>query len=101
MRKSLFILDGANNLGTGGVYRLKPFMCDDFMASPPAMLRYSVTAAAAPSPVPKESVDVNYYQLVKDIELIVSQVGCSRAEASKALKANGNDLDNAIMSLTG
>jgi nascent polypeptide-associated complex subunit alpha len=36
----------------------------------------------------------------KDIELVVSQAGCSRAKAVKALKDNGGDLVNAIMSLT-
>lgn len=36
----------------------------------------------------------------KDIELVVSQAGCSRAKAVKALKENGGDLVNAIMSLT-
>jgi nascent polypeptide-associated complex subunit alpha len=36
----------------------------------------------------------------KDIELVISQVGCSRAKAVQALKGNGGDLVNAIMSLT-
>ncbi|CAB9506370.1 NAC-alpha domain-containing protein 1 [Seminavis robusta] len=36
----------------------------------------------------------------KDIELVMSQAGCSRAKAVKALKENGGDLVNAIMSLT-
>ncbi|KAL9190698.1 hypothetical protein ACHAXT_000404 [Thalassiosira profunda] len=36
----------------------------------------------------------------KDIELVMSQAGCSRAKAVKALKENDNDLVNAIMSLT-
>lgn len=36
----------------------------------------------------------------KDIELVVSQAGCSRARAVKALKDNDGDLVNAIMSLT-
>jgi len=36
----------------------------------------------------------------KDIELVVSQAGCSRAKAVAALKENGGDLVNAIMSLT-
>lgn len=36
----------------------------------------------------------------KDIELVVSQAGCSRAAAVKALKNNENDLVNAIMELT-
>jgi nascent polypeptide-associated complex subunit alpha len=36
----------------------------------------------------------------KDIELVMSQAGCSRAAAVKALKDNENDLVNAIMSLS-
>lgn len=36
----------------------------------------------------------------KDIELVMSQAGCSRAAAVKALKENGGDLVNSIMSLT-
>jgi len=33
----------------------------------------------------------------KDIELVMTQVGCSRAKAVKALKESGGDLINAIM----
>jgi nascent polypeptide-associated complex subunit alpha len=33
----------------------------------------------------------------KDIELVMSQVGCSRAKAVKVLKESGGDLINAIM----
>ena len=36
----------------------------------------------------------------KDIELIMSQAGCSRAKAVTALQQNDGDLVNAIMSLT-
>lgn len=36
----------------------------------------------------------------KDIELVMSQATCSRAAAVKALKENGGDLVNSIMSLT-
>ena len=36
----------------------------------------------------------------KDIELVMSQAGCSRAAAVKALKDNDGDLVNSIMSLT-
>lgn len=35
-----------------------------------------------------------------DVELIMSQIGCSRAKAVKALKENDGDLVNSIMSLT-
>ena len=36
----------------------------------------------------------------KDIELVMSQSGCTRGKAVKALKENSGDLVNAIMSLT-
>ena len=36
----------------------------------------------------------------KDIELVVSQANCSRADAVRALKKNDNDIVNAIMELT-
>jgi len=36
----------------------------------------------------------------KDIELVMSQAGCSRSKAVTALKDNDNDLVNSIMSLT-
>merc|ERR1719215_943764 len=36
----------------------------------------------------------------KDIELVMSQVQCSRAKAVKALKANNNDIVEAIMVLS-
>ena len=55
------------------------------------------TAAAAPEeegPVDESGVDS------KDIELVVSQTGCTRAKAVAALKNNENDIVNAIMELT-
>jgi nascent polypeptide-associated complex subunit alpha len=36
----------------------------------------------------------------KDVELVVSQAGCTRAAAVKALRNNDNDIVNAIMELT-
>ena len=36
---------------------------------------------------------------VKDIELVMIQANCSRSQAIKALKTNGNDIINAVMSL--
>ncbi|KAI0093878.1 nascent polypeptide-associated complex subunit alpha [Irpex rosettiformis] len=46
-------------------------------------------------PVDETGVDA------KDIELVIQQVGCSRAKAVKALKDNGGDLINAIMAASG
>ncbi len=63
--------------------------------------------AAARAPVPQaaaaaeddEPVDETGVE-AKDIELVMGQAGCSRGAAVKALKANDNDIVNAIMELT-
>merc|ERR1711957_54781 len=52
--------------------------------------------AAAPS---EEVVDESGVE-AKDIELVMTQAGCSRAKAVKGLKENDGDLVNAIMSLS-
>jgi nascent polypeptide-associated complex subunit alpha len=52
-----------------------------------------------PAVVEEENVDETGVES-KDIELVMSQAGCSRAKAVKALKENDNDLVNSIMSLT-
>lgn len=49
--------------------------------------------------IAEESVDESGVDN-KDIDLVMSQAGCSRSKAVKALKENDNDLVNAIMSLT-
>jgi nascent polypeptide-associated complex subunit alpha len=51
-------------------------------------------AAADEEQVDETGVDA------KDIELVCSQAGCSRAAAVKALRNNENDIVNAIMELT-
>lgn len=68
-------------------------------------------AAAAPAPpaampemaeIPDEDDDAEDETGVdaKDIELVMSQAGCARSKAVKALKENDGDLVNSIMSLT-
>ena len=69
----------------------------------------AAAAAAAPeaasaeageaAPAGEEAVDETGLE-AKDIELVMSQAGCSRAAAVKALKDNDGDLVNSIMSLT-
>mmetsp|Transcript_30017 Transcript_30017/g.69239 ORF Transcript_30017/g.69239 Transcript_30017/m.69239 type:complete len:147 (-) Transcript_30017:658-1098(-) len=54
--------------------------------------------AAAPAE-PEEELDETGVE-PKDVELVMSQAGCSRAKAVKALKENDGDLVNSIMSLT-
>ena len=51
-------------------------------------------AAANEEPVDESGVDP------KDIELVVSQSGCTRSAAVKALRNNDSDIVNAIMELT-
>ena len=65
-----------------------------------------MAAAAAASTPAMPSVDEAEEEVdetgiePKDIELVMSQAGCSRAKAVKALKENDGDLVNSIMSLT-
>jgi nascent polypeptide-associated complex subunit alpha len=63
-------------------------------ASIPTPSAASTAAAADEEPVDESGVDP------KDIELVVSQAGCTRGAAVKALKNNDNDIVNAIMELT-
>lgn len=68
-------------------------------ASQQAPAAAGAAAAAAAPPVAEEAVDETGLE-AKDIELVITQAGCSRAAAVKALKDNGGDLVNSIMSLT-
>lgn len=56
-------------------------------------------AADATAAEEEEEVDETGVE-AKDIELVMSQAGCTRGKAVKALKENDGDLVNAIMSLT-
>ncbi len=66
--------------------------------SAPAAARAPVAPSASvvddDEPVDETGVEA------KDIELVMGQSGCSRNAAVKALKANDNDIVNAIMELT-
>ncbi len=66
----------------------------DLTAVPPA-----ATAAAGGADEDDVALDETGLE-PKDIELVMSQAGCSRAKAVKALKENDGDLVNSIMSLT-
>mmetsp|Transcript_24531 Transcript_24531/g.67921 ORF Transcript_24531/g.67921 Transcript_24531/m.67921 type:complete len:215 (+) Transcript_24531:122-766(+) len=59
----------------------------------------ALDALAAAAPAGEEAVDETGLE-AKDIDLVMSQAGCSRAAAVKALKDNDGDLVNSIMSLT-
>ncbi|KAL7496998.1 hypothetical protein ACHAWT_005406 [Skeletonema menzelii] len=62
--------------------------------APSSLEPVSEEPAGGEEPVDEEGVEA------KDIDLVMSQAGCSKAKAVKALKENDNDLVNAIMSLT-
>jgi len=56
-------------------------------------------SASAAVPAEEAAVDETGVES-KDIELVMTQAGCSRAKAVKGLKENDGDLVNAIMSLS-
>ena len=66
----------------------------------PAGMSEAAAAAASPKVVEEEAPAEVEGVESKDIELVMSQAGCSRAKAIKALQENDCDLVNAIMSLT-
>lgn len=73
-----------------------------FQAMPPSAAATADASADADTPAAAaadEAVDETGLE-AKDIELVMSQAGCSRAVAVKALKENDGDLVNSIMSLT-
>lgn len=74
----------------------KQFQAQQHMVPP-----VSAAAAAMPDLAGEEEGDIDETGVeAKDIELVMSQAGCSRAAAVKALKENDGDLVNSIMSLT-
>jgi nascent polypeptide-associated complex subunit alpha len=56
-------------------------------------------SAPATAAADEEDVDMTGVE-AKDVDLVVGQAGCSKADAVKALKNNDNDIVNAIMELT-
>merc|ERR1719188_56187 len=70
-------------------------------ASAPALGAESSDTPAAPKIEEVDEGDVDESGIEpKDIELVMSQVQCSRAKAVSALKANNNDIVEAIMHLS-
>ena len=59
----------------------------------------SSKAPAAAAAADDEEVDETGVE-AKDIELVMTQAGCARSAAVKALKSNDNDIVNAIMELS-
>ena len=69
---------------------------EQFRAAPPSQAPAPAAPAAA---APEGEVDESGVD-PKDIDLVMGQAGCSRAQAITALKNNSNDIVNAIMELT-
>jgi nascent polypeptide-associated complex subunit alpha len=61
----------------------------------------AAAASAAPAAAAEEEGEVDEEGVdAKDVDLVIAQIGCSRAKAITALKNNDNDVVNAIMELT-
>mmetsp|Transcript_26592 Transcript_26592/g.57004 ORF Transcript_26592/g.57004 Transcript_26592/m.57004 type:complete len:198 (-) Transcript_26592:64-657(-) len=75
----------------------KQFRAPQEAAASPAIPEMEDTSGAEPAE--EEAVDETGLE-AKDIELVMSQAGCNRTKAVKALKENDGDLVNSIMSLT-
>lgn len=67
--------------------------------TPSAVPPPSAGASAGAASASDESVDETGVS-ASDIELVISQAGCTRAQAVAALRNNDNDIVNAIMELT-
>ncbi|KAJ1906960.1 hypothetical protein LPJ81_001053 [Coemansia sp. IMI 209127] len=67
----------------------------------PSAANTSIETEPVPVPAAVSAEDVDESGLEsKDIELVMSQAGCDRSSAVKALNGNGKDVVNAIMELT-
>jgi nascent polypeptide-associated complex subunit alpha len=67
----------------------------------PQEMAAAAAAPAMPAVVEEADEEVDEEGVEsKDIDLVMSQAGCSRAKAVTALKENDGDLVNSIMSLT-
>jgi nascent polypeptide-associated complex subunit alpha len=69
----------------------KQFSAPDMSSTPAAGKK---SAAASDEVVDETGIDA------KEIDLVISQASCTRAQAVKALRNNDNDVVNAIMELT-
>jgi nascent polypeptide-associated complex subunit alpha len=75
------------------------FKAQQSAASAVAPAATTATSTASAEPAAEGEVDEAGVS-AKDIELVIQQAGCSRAEAVAALKKNNNDIVNAIMELS-
>ncbi|KAL8431436.1 hypothetical protein ACSSS7_005265 [Eimeria intestinalis] len=73
-----------------------PFGASDQAPAPPPAQAWNAGARAAEG---EEEVDMEGLD-ARDVQLIVSQLQCSRQEAAKALRENNNDIVEAILQLS-
>ncbi|KAJ2773518.1 hypothetical protein IWQ56_000963 [Coemansia nantahalensis] len=96
-------VDNFGRMGGGGAQRAARASAAASQGIDPKALLAEASAAdeasaAAPADDDEEVDEAGVDS--SDIELVVTQANCSRAAAVKALKANGNDVVNAIMEIT-
>ncbi|KAJ1730958.1 hypothetical protein LPJ61_002766 [Coemansia biformis] len=92
-------VDNLGRMMNSGAQRATRTAAPAAPAIDPSDLLAEASAGAAEASDDDEKVDETGVDS-SDIELIVAQANCSRAAAVKALKANSNDVVNAIMDLT-
>jgi hypothetical protein len=78
-------------------YSILPVLPLSIMQSVPTVSGGAKGADSAPAGVEEDGEIDETGVESKDIELVMSQAGCSRAKAVAALKKNDNDIVNAIM----
>lgn len=76
-----------------------PFGSTDQASAASGAAAVAATNAADATAADTEEVDMEGVN-PRDVQLIVSQLRCTRAEATKALRDNGNDIVEAILQIT-
>ncbi|CAJ1954185.1 unnamed protein product [Cylindrotheca closterium] len=101
-KNGTYIVFGEAQQGTGAMDQQAQAARAAKMLDTPVPTPTTAAAAAAAAAAAKEDdADVDETGLqAKDIDLVISQAGCSRSKAVTALRENNGDLVNAIMSLT-
>ena len=112
VKPDVFKAPGADTYVIFGEAKIEDTTTSQAAAAPfrqaPDLSKFAAASAAAsaarttaPAAAAEEEGDADETGLeAKDIELVCSQTGVSRAKAVKALKANDGDIVNAIMELT-
>lgn len=96
LRLLLFVAAEAAQRFTQGAL---PFGSTDQASAASGAAAVAATKAAAATAADTEEVDMEGVN-PRDVQLIVSQLRCTRAEATKALRENDNDIVEAILQIT-